>query len=495
MTIRDLYDYVIKCIATRPEGMISHEKKPRVADETAGVGSVSTAEDPASPTAIKTETTSTSKGRAHRENVKFKATILPERTEGPSAVGKITYRERLGGYLHPRDMRRLLTPFSASNSPELMVRRHVILLNCDPVRAIILRDRALVLVPDGSEAVEKLDLKLLETLQEMKDSVFGPAAAQSERSEKTKPPEEKGKTSRFTLPGFKRHGKGNEGEQSNSNVSDASETEVTVEMDEFSQSDDEWDEIQSGGWADLPFELRALDVVLHTVAVMLADDVETLQEAVHEAVERLLESGGTGDTDQYVMRAIKNDINGMRSRVVNFIRAITTALDDEADLTLMNLSRLITHPERFIQPVSEEVLNEESDEPELILEANMQQALSTSNQLELLEGQVVTSEELMTMHMDTIRNRLLYMNTVLAALSLIVATGSLVGSIFGMNLLNGLEDEPGVFGKVVIGTLVGSALFLILAIFVFRKAGILCPGHQPRLDSTLSLKGKDEKKQ
>lgn len=43
-------------------------------------------------------------------------------------------RERLGGYLHPRDMRRLVTPFSSSNEPQLMVRRHVILLNFDPLR-------------------------------------------------------------------------------------------------------------------------------------------------------------------------------------------------------------------------------------------------------------------------------------------------------------------------------------------------------------------------
>jgi magnesium transporter len=34
-----------------------------------------------------------------------------------------------------------------------MVRRHVILLNCDPLRAIVLRDRLLVLVPDVSTLV------------------------------------------------------------------------------------------------------------------------------------------------------------------------------------------------------------------------------------------------------------------------------------------------------------------------------------------------------
>ena len=59
--------------------------------------------------------------------------------EHPGHSGPITYRERLGGFLHPRDMRRLVTPFSASNEPELIVRRHVMLLNFDPLRAVILR--------------------------------------------------------------------------------------------------------------------------------------------------------------------------------------------------------------------------------------------------------------------------------------------------------------------------------------------------------------------
>jgi hypothetical protein len=45
----------------------------------------------------------------------------------------------------------------------------------------------------------------------------------------------------------------------------------------------------------------------------------------------------------------------------------------------MNLSRMVSHPERFIQPVPQRVLDEESDEPELILDANLQIALTLLN--------------------------------------------------------------------------------------------------------------------
>ena len=544
MSLRELYNYVLQCIAMRPGGTDSLEgparlpKKAVVTDAAGRVGSTKVpvvldvkelteslamsslgvdnstdrddtehddtehdgssdpAEKDSSPPVIELEATDADEIHDSRRKVKFNASIRSLRPEPPSAGGNVTYRERLGGYLHPRDMRRLVTPFSSSNAPELMVRRHVVLMNCDPLRAIVLRDRLLVLVPDGADSIlEQLTKRIGESRKDLEDSVFGVTMIDSTHSWKANSRQKQdsshhsktkktGTGHHFTVPGMSGQGKGKVTKKSDSYVSDAGESDATVGLEESSQSDpnlnDEWDEIQAGGWIDLPFELQAVDAVLNTVAIMLAEDVETLQEAVYDAVDRLLDTGNTsiGDTDQQVMRAIKNDIKEMSSRVTNFVRALNTALDDEEDLTLMNLSRLITHPERFIQPVPEEVLNEESDEPELILETHMQQALSTSNQLELLQGQVVTSEELMAMQMDTIRNRLLYMNMVLSVMMLTVTMGALVGSLFGMNLRNDLEDEQGVFGKVVIGTLVGSVLFLFLVMFAFRKAGIL-----PRLAS------------
>jgi len=74
----------------------------------------------------------------------------------------------------------------------------------------------------------------------------------------------------------------------------------------------------------------------------------------------------------------------MEGRVQGFVKALNQTLDDEEDMALMNLSRLISNPERVIQPVPQEVQDEESDKPELILEVYLQQALSEVNALELL---------------------------------------------------------------------------------------------------------------
>ena len=57
-------------------------------------------------------------------------------------------------------------------------------------------------------------------------------------------------------------------------------------------------------------------------------------------------------------------------------------------MALMNVSRLVTHPQNFIQPISAELLEIESDNPELVLESNLQSVMSLSNALELIDGQV-----------------------------------------------------------------------------------------------------------
>jgi len=139
-----------------------------------------------------------------------------------------------------------------------------------------------------------------------------------------------------------------------------------------------------------------------------------------------------------------------------FVRAINLTLDEEEDMALMDLARLITHPDRFVQPVKREILNEESDEPELILESHLQSGISQANALDLLKGKITHAEELVNLQLDTARNRLLYINTLVSVVSLCVAMSSLVGSVFGMNLKNNLETDDKAFLKVVAGTRRGS---------------------------------------
>ncbi|KAL3781456.1 hypothetical protein ACHAW5_009647 [Stephanodiscus triporus] len=331
---------------------------------------------------------------------------------GGVGASRATYRERLGGYLHPRDMRRLVTPFSSSNEPQLIVRRHAMLLNFDPLRAIVLKDRLLVLVPDGADSILiALERRVRGGITEMTDQVFGG------KSEHDVPPAMPPKMRTRSKVGL--NDSFTEGEDYSDNCSDDVEN-------------DEWQDIQKMDWQKLPFELQSVDAILQTVTSMLMDDVKKVHRRAERAMEEL-----RGD-----LRLHKDEVNLIDRRVQGFVRAINQVLDEDEDMSLMNLSRLLTHPERFMQPVSREILEEESDEPELILETYLQQALSIVNSLDLLKGQIMTTQEQISMTLDALRNRLLFINTLLSLAMLCVTIGAFIGALFGMNITNPLQDTP-----------------------------------------------------
>lgn len=55
--------------------------------------------------------------------------------------------------VHARDIRKLDTAFSVSNEPSIELRNQAVLMNADPVRAILMRDTCLVFVPDGADSL------------------------------------------------------------------------------------------------------------------------------------------------------------------------------------------------------------------------------------------------------------------------------------------------------------------------------------------------------
>jgi len=396
------------------------------------------------------------------------------------------YRERLGGYLHPRDMRRLVTPFSSSNEPQLIVRRHVMLLNFDPLRAIVLRDRLLVLVPDGADSIlVALEQRVKGGFVEMEKQVFG----SDHDSDYSKTGKSTATTaggggqrlsrheSNYTLMVTSQNLIGNPPDDTDNTTSEPTEGDTIY----VHNDNDEWEDMQRMDWRKISFELQSVDAILHTVIAMLMEDAQKVYDKTRFAMGDVRVDlpdegsggggGGTvGDYTQARLKLQKDEVRLIEKRVKGFVRAMNELLDEDEDMALMNLSRLITHPERFVQPVSQAVLHEESDEPELILEAYLQQASSIVNALDLLKGQILTTEEQISMTLDAVRNRLLYINTLLTIASLCVATGSFIGSIFGMNLKSFIEENDTAFFRVTYGTLAGLAVMWIAMSWGFYRA-------------------------
>jgi magnesium transporter len=93
----------------------------------------------------------------------------------------------------------------------------------------------------------------------------------------------------------------------------------------------------------------------------------------------------------------------------------------------------------------------------------------------MMERRVHTTEELVNMKSDTLRNRILYVNMLLSLSSLAVAIVSAVGGIFGMNLQlpDALGDSPNAFGSVVFISSAGAFLIIIVIVFLLGRSGVL----------------------
>jgi len=85
--------------------------------------------------------------------VDSKASIIDENIES------VTSAPDMVSCLQHRDLRRLDFHYNAEEEPIVIVRRHAVLIAFDPLRAIIMADRMIIIVPPGADSI-------LNTLQE-----------------------------------------------------------------------------------------------------------------------------------------------------------------------------------------------------------------------------------------------------------------------------------------------------------------------------------------
>jgi hypothetical protein len=130
MSVREIYDYVQACVvpisALTPPWDRKHLKTQH-----------SAISEEASPVVSATST-------PVAENHKRLSQIGNQQKSGNNGRSGSTF-------LHARDLRQLFSANSASE-PAIAVRRHVVLVNFETIRAIVLVDRMILLVPMGADS-------------------------------------------------------------------------------------------------------------------------------------------------------------------------------------------------------------------------------------------------------------------------------------------------------------------------------------------------------
>eukprot|EP00633_Aureoumbra_lagunensis_P002841 CAMPEP_0197298760 /NCGR_PEP_ID=MMETSP0890-20130614/44299_1 /TAXON_ID=44058 ORGANISM="Aureoumbra lagunensis, Strain CCMP1510" /NCGR_SAMPLE_ID=MMETSP0890 /ASSEMBLY_ACC=CAM_ASM_000533 /LENGTH=486 /DNA_ID=CAMNT_0042776693 /DNA_START=173 /DNA_END=1633 /DNA_ORIENTATION=+ len=350
--------------------------------------------------------------------------------------------------LHARDLRSIDPQMTQkAGHPAIVVRRHVIIANFDPLRVVIVYDRMLVLIP-VRQRTEKIVDELLSQLKvatasiihvDSSDSIATNVALESSIRQRD--------TQDYSEVVIFDEEQPSRGENHFfSSAEDGVETDI--DDDTFHEVDDEIKfppREEENIKKDLPpktrteneepmqpFELRALEAVLAVATRRLSTDCEALRPRAAQATE-MLRSAGMSIEKLERLRKLKNEVSYHEARARDTAEALAEVLDEDEDMCMMRLSKLRTHPFLFNPPLSPALLTQHED-VELLLENYLQYTTATQTDLELLRLGIDNAESSFAMNLDIARNRLISVDTIFTLLSTIAGFGGVTAGIFGMNL-------------------------------------------------------------
>ncbi|MEW5305389.1 MAG: hypothetical protein WDW36_007931 [Sanguina aurantia] len=215
-----------------------------------------------------------------------------------------------------------------------------------------------------------------------------------------------------------------------------------------------------GRRVDLPFELKALEVCLDTIAVHLEHLTTDLETAAYPALDSLHSRLSEGNLEG--VRKIKTRLVRLMTKVETVKEVFEKFLKDDTDmhklqLTVRTLGReaVLTRDSRRRRSLDKDDDDSSSSsgsedeaevaQVEMLLEAYFNPIHNTFLRLQTLNEFIIDMEELVNMDLDQRRNQLITVGTLLTAATAAISILSTVGGVFGQNLDNQLT-LPGIAG-------------------------------------------------
>ncbi len=216
----------------------------------------------------------------------------------------------------------------------------------------------------------------------------------------------------------------------------------------------------------IPFELRALEALLIHVVGKLEREFTELKPFVQGHLSELPDELTTKKLED--LRLLKQRLSHLRSRAAVVQEELEKLLDEDEDMANMYLT------EKHMSHEGARNIGDH-DEVEMLLEAYLQGVDEIVNQTTLLSDNIEDTEDLVMIHLDTLRNRLLSIELGLSVVSMTFGVGSVLSGIFGMNLPIPLFDE-GVSPYWFLGVTILILVFIVVVSWsvlrVLRQHGL-----------------------
>ncbi len=196
----------------------------------------------------------------------------------------------------------------------------------------------------------------------------------------------------------------------------------------------------------LPFEFFMIDRAFVFALQKINKDFEKLSKAIHRTLPLL--SDHPTDENLEKLLEIKRQLTRNETAIKDIDDLLEKFLESE------NLAELSF----AARPSSKDL-----DEIESIIENLYEQIERIKDETEDLDEYTHHTEEILTLKIDSKRNRIIRFNLLATYIGTIFAFMAMITGVFGMNLLSGYEADPDAFMMVIL---------VLLFIFIFFGIGI-----------------------
>lgn len=172
--------------------------------------------------------------------------------------------------------------------------------------------------------------------------------------------------------------------------------------------------------AFMPFEFRAIEGILIVVVMRLEQDFIKLEPNLSGCLRELPKQLTSSLLEE--LRTNQVRLNHYRARLENVQNGISELLDDDEDMSKMYLTEKHRNPSVARNPI-------DHDEVEALLESYLQVIDDLSSRAALLDLAIEDTEDLVGIHLDTLRNKLLMVQLTLAVFGMMLTFGALVGKM------------------------------------------------------------------
>lgn len=228
----------------------------------------------------------------------------------------------------------------------------------------------------------------------------------------------------------------------------------TFEQKSTEQLSGDNDKPKNFQYADEPFELIILEEILQDTCDGFHRRIR-LYEPIVESFLNRVSNEIFSDSGVHLLPPLKDSLQSFEMQVVQSRDCLTELLGNDDDM----LGLLVTE-QHDARAKGMELLASRHEDVELLLEEYARQLNTTLFDIQFLLKRLQSKQEFVQLALSGYRNRLIRMNLYLGIAGLTFGIGTTVAGFFGMNLINGLEDNPYVFNAVVTSTaVVGIAVF------------------------------------